>query len=121
LPKILDYYNKEHVHKTTGMTPFDASKKENEAKIRQIYMVKYSSLPESKPKYRINQIVRLYRYKTIFEKGYTSRWTTELFKIKEVFDSKPPTYKLVDMKGEEILGKVYEWQISLHSPLDSEI
>ena len=32
-----------------------------------------------KPKFKVGDIVRIYRWKSHFEKGYPKRWTNELF------------------------------------------
>ena len=45
-----------------------------------------------------------YRWKSHFEKGYTKRWTNELFKIVDVIDTVPWTYEVYDLEGEDILG-----------------
>ena len=46
--------------------------------------------------------------KKVFEKGYTTRWTEEIFTIKKIRDTDPITYKLEDLQGEEIKGSFYE-------------
>ena len=60
-------------------------------------------------KWRIFQ--RIYRWKSHFEKGYTKRWTNELFKIVDVIDTVPWTYKVYDLEGEEILGSFYSQEL----------
>ena len=52
--------------------------------------------------------VRISKKKKTFEKGYTTRWTEEIFTIVEVKRTRPPTYKIVDLNGEEIKGNFYE-------------
>ena len=47
-------------------------------------------------KYNIGDFVRISKYKHIFGKGYTPNWTTEIFKIKKVQNTKPITYLLQD-------------------------
>ena len=42
--------------------------------------------------------------KKTFQKGYTTRWTEEIFKIVEVKLTSPVTYKIADLNGEEIKG-----------------
>ena len=39
------------------------------------------------------------------------RWTNELFKIVDVLDTVPLTYKLYDLYGEEILGLFYAQEL----------
>ena len=45
--------------------------------------------------------------KSIFDKGYTPRWTEEVFTVSEVHYTEPITYKLKDFNGEEIKGSFY--------------
>ena len=52
--------------------------------------------------------VRITKKKKVFEKGYTTRWTKEIFTIKEIRDTNPITYKIEDLKKEEIEGTFYE-------------
>jgi hypothetical protein len=52
--------------------------------------------------------VRIFREKYHFEKGYTVNWTLEIFKISEVINSSPRTYRIIDLKGEPIEGRLYE-------------
>ena len=61
-----------------------------------------------KPKFSVGDKVRISKKKKTFEKGYTTRWTEELFTIVEVQCSRPPTYKIADLNGEEIKGSFYE-------------
>ena len=46
--------------------------------------------------------------KKTFEKGYTTRWTEEIFTIVEVKRTSPVTYRIADLNGEEITGTFYE-------------
>ena len=52
--------------------------------------------------------VRITKKKKVFEKGYTTRWTEEIFTIKEIRNTNPITYKLEDLQGEEVKGTFYE-------------
>ena len=67
---IVDKYN-DMIHTSTKTKPsetFTKLKHEKEINVR-------------KPKFKVGYIVRIYRWKSHFEKGYTKRWTNELFKI----------------------------------------
>ena len=60
------------------------------------------------PKFKIGDIVRISKYKNIFEKGYVPNWSEEVFVIKKVKNTFPWTYVISDLKGEEIVGTFYE-------------
>ena len=62
-------------------------------------------LKPGKPKFAIGDKVRTSKYKRkIFDKGYTPNWTEEIFVIDKVLLTKPVTYSIVDLTGEEIKG-----------------
>jgi hypothetical protein len=67
------------------------------------------SFINSEPKYKVGDFVRVSKVKKTFEKGYTARWSKEVFKVDEVDTSRYPTmYQLEDLQGESIDGKFYE-------------
>jgi len=58
------------------MTPVEASLKKNETAVyRNLYPERRTSMP--KPKLKLGDRVRITQKKTMFEKGYTPRWTEE--------------------------------------------
>ena len=59
----------------------------------------------------IDDNVRITKKKKNFDKGYTPRWTEEVFTVSEVRYTDPITYKLKDLKGEEIKGSFYEQEL----------
>ena len=96
-------------HSSIGMTPTEASKPSNEDAVRaKLYPPKP---PPSKPKFAIGDRVRIPRKKKTFEKGYTSRWTEEVFTISKVLYTNPPTYRITDSDGKEIQGTFYEAEL----------
>jgi len=107
LPQILSAYNNTF-HSTIKMTPVQGSKKENEHKIR------YVSYPvKEKPKFKIGDRVRIYKYKKQFEKGYETNWTKEIFVVSEILNTSPATYKIKDLNGEDITGSFYKQELNL--------
>ena len=84
------------------MTPAKANKK----KMRQDFMLINGDLiylkPE-KPRVAIGDKVRISKYKRqVFNKGYTPKWTDEIFVVDKVLPTKPVTHKIVDLTGETI-------------------
>ena len=51
--------------------------------------------------------ILILKKKKTFEKGYTSNWTEEVFDVGEVNRTNPPTYVLIDTRGERIKGTFY--------------
>ena len=107
LPELVEDYNNT-VHSSTKFTPTEASKEENELKVwRNLYPDRYK-INNLTPKFSVGDEVRITKKKKVFEKGYTTRWTEEIFTIKEIRETNPITYKLEDLQGEEIKGTFYE-------------
>ena len=64
------------------------------------------------PKFKVDDTVRVSKYKNIFDKGYESNFTEEIFKVAKVFCSDPNMYELVDVDNEPTIGKFYEGELS---------
>jgi len=109
LPQLLSAYNNT-IHSTIKMTPVQGSKKENENKIK--YITHHST---EKPKFKIGDRVRIYKYKKLFSKGYETNWTKEIFVISEINNTFPITYKIKDLNGEDITGSFYKQELNLSS------
>ena len=52
------------------------------------------------PKFKIDDIVRISKYKNIFAKGSVPNWSEEVFVIKKVKDNVSWTYVVHDCKSE---------------------
>ena len=105
------YINKEYNntrHSSIKMTPVKASKKENELGVWRNLYPEHLEIRDKKPDFSIGDKVTISKKKKTFEKGYTTRWTEEIFTIVEVKPSRPPTYKIADLNGEKIQGSFYE-------------
>ena len=107
LPDLVEDYNNT-VHSSTKLTPKEASKKKNELTVwRNLYPDRFKKY-DIIPKFSVGDEVRITKKKKVFEKGYTTRWTEEIFTITEIQNTNPVTYKLADLQGEEIKGTFYE-------------
>ena len=74
LDNLVDQYNNT-IHSSIGMTPKEASKKRNEAKVWYNLYGDYRPVKYEAPKFKVSDKVRITKKKGIFEKGYTPRWT----------------------------------------------
>ena len=52
------------------------------------------------PKFKIGDHVRISKCKNIFAKGYTPKWSEEVFVIKRIKNTVPWTYVINDLNGE---------------------
>ena len=60
------------------------------------------------PKFKVDDHVRISKYKNIFAKGYIANWSEEGFVISEIKNTVPWTYVVNDLNVEEITGTFYE-------------
>ena len=60
------------------------------------------------PTFKVNDRVRITKYKNIFSRGYIENWSREIFIIDSVLKTYPWTYKIKDLKGEKIIGSFDE-------------
>ena len=97
-------------HSTIKMTPIEASLKKNENKVRR-YLYDLEPAHRKQPKFSVGDRVRITKKKKTFEKGYTPRWTEEVFTVSKIQYTDPVTYKISDYNGEEIQGTFYEQEL----------
>ena len=107
LQDLVKEYNNTR-HSSIKMTPVKASKIENELRVWRNLYPKHLEIYDIKPKFSVGDKVRISKKKKPFKKGYTTRWTEEIFTIVEVKRTSPVTYKIADLNGEEITGTFYE-------------
>ena len=87
LNKLIDQYNNIY-HHSINKKPINAD---------------YSALTEKietnskAPKFKVNDKLRITKYKNIFSKGYTENWSREVFIIDSVLKTNPWTYEIKDL------------------------
>ena len=64
-----------------------------------------------KPKFGIEDRVRISKYDLLFRKGYKQQFTQKSFEIVAIATKKPPTYTIKDEQEEVIRGKFYEKEL----------
>lgn len=111
LDKVVETYN-DTFHRTIGCKPIEVN---DETKIgiveRYARLNATSNLVKRKKHIKLNDFVRISKYKGTFEKGYTPNWSTEIFKIIKIQNTNPITYLLEDMKKQSILGAFYAQEL----------
>ena len=53
------------------------------------------------PKFKVNDRVRITKYKNIFSKDYTENWSRVILFIDSVLKTNPYTYKMKDLNGKQ--------------------
>ena len=82
LDDIADTYNNTY-HSTIKMKPVDVKSRP--------YIDSSKEIDDIYTKFKIGDIVRISKYKTIFAQGYTPNWSEEVFMIKRVTNTVPWT------------------------------
>ena len=110
LPDLLKAYNKSF-HRSIGMKPCDVRSKD-ENKIWNKLYGKHAATA-STPKHIVpkEQVIRISKTKTTFDKGYLPNWTQELFKVKDSVANRKRVYKVKDYADEDIAGSFYPEEI----------
>ena len=114
------YLNREH--RTIGMSPVQAEKEENTAEVRKNLLIFFNRNGgrKKKPKYVVDDTVRIWMKKRTFQRGYDESFSREYFKIKKVLLNLPvPRYILEDSKGGKIIGAFFEDELVKFVPNDS--
>jgi hypothetical protein len=109
LPALMEVYN-ERKHSALKMSPLKASALDVAGQ-KTLWEHQYGGIAvprRVKPKYPIGSLVRIFRAKGTFEKGYTPNWTDELYRIVSVSPTFPALYYLEDLQHEPVLGGFYE-------------
>ena len=107
LPEIESDYNSRK-HRTIGMAPKDVTKSKEKYLLSTVFA---HPKVQSKAMFKMGDVVRISKYKTVFAKGYLPNWTTELFKIRLIKHGTPVTYMLEDTRGNPIQGRFYEEEL----------
>ena len=107
LDELVNNYNNKY-HSTIKMSPIEGSKKINEKKIKNIYNFEKT---KKLGKFKIGDRVRISLEKNIFEKGYDTNWTEEIFEIYDIKYSNVPYYYLKDLNNEKLQGTFYEQEL----------
>lgn len=110
LQSLVSDYNKTK-HRTIKMKPDDVTHNDEQYLLNTVY--RPLRITSSKAKFKIGDLVRISKYKHLFEKGYTPNWTGEVFKIRRVQKTDPITYLLQDLSSAPINGCFYTEELQL--------
>ena len=97
LKRVLNKYNKTK-HSTTGMTPYDAKKKDNHIEVW-LNIRSKATFARKYPPLAVGQKVRVYQKPKSFKKGYESTWSKEVYTIQLIKDG---TYLLNDYQKRRV-------------------
>ena len=98
LNDIVNKYNNT-IHRTIKIKPIDVT--------NDCYAEYNEDFNKKGPKYKVNDHVRISKYKNIFAKGYVPNWSEEFFIVNEIKNKIPWTYTINDLNGEKGIGTFY--------------
>ncbi len=108
IQKLITAYNNEK-HRTLGMSPAEARKKENYEKVHQAL---YGNAKKNKkPVFKVNDRVLLGKNKMLFSKSYKAQFGDEVFTVHAIKYSNPVTYIITDLNNNVIPGSFYKEQL----------
>ena len=111
LQDVVNSYNHSK-HSSIKMEPASVTI-HNAHEARENLETRYGRVKYRKPKYSVDDLVRVSRARNVFAKGYEGGWTLELFKITRISEARqPPVYYLRDLADEDIEGYFYEHELS---------
>ena len=77
--------------------------------VKSYSFVEYNEESNKKdPKFKVDDHVRISKYKNIFAKGYASNWSEKTFVVKKIKNTVPWTYLISGLNAKEIIGSFYE-------------
>ena len=100
LDNIVDKY-KNTAHRTIKMKPVDVTSES--------YAEYNEGSNETRPK--VGDRVKISKQKNIFAKGYTQKWSEEVFIISKIKNTVLWTYVISDLNREKIDGTFYEKEL----------
>ena len=120
LPLLIKTYNsRQHRAFNHKYSPLEAERHDNLNSIKQLLQQKQQKIimkgRKMKPKFKINDLVRLRKMKTKFERGYGQKFTDEIFRIIKINHKLPIiTYSVQSTHDEEnIEGTFYAEDLQL--------
>ena len=110
LHTIVDNYNKTP-HRSIGMAPMKVNRSNTEQVFKKLYK---DYAIKTDPRLRVGDKVRIARLKTLFEKGYTRRWSLELYTIVSAKSrGGVDYYKVADENGNILPRQRYYFELNL--------
>lgn len=111
LPELVADYNNTK-HRTIRMKPNEVTENNEKHLMRTVYTDHVRlDIGKGREKIKLNDHVRISKFKSEFAKGYTPNWTSEIFQVYKVQGTVPTTYLLRDYEGNVIQGGFYAHEI----------
>ena len=93
LPTITKQYTN-RVNTSTELTPAQTSLKNNKGSVYKKILDKRKKI---KPKFQVNDLVRIADLKMTFSKGHTTIWSYKIYENSEIINDAKPSYRIVNL------------------------
>lgn len=115
---VASYNNREH--RMIDMSPEQAEDEKNHEKVAIKMLSYHNTIKSEKPKYKINQMVRIALQKGVFHRGYNEQSNFEVFNIYDIKLTLPKPLYLLETydKKEKLVGGFYAHELT---PVNSNI
>jgi hypothetical protein len=123
LQELVKTYNTRAHRSLKNHPPIDALKDENVPFFRRVEQNRVAPILErnmkrrrkSKPKFKVGQVVRIKKWKNVFDRGYKQTFSNQYYKIHHIDKTLPTiTYELRNMHdNEDIIGGFYAQELQL--------
>ena len=112
IDQLVENYNNSY-HRSIKMTPKEALQDEGTVR-NNLYGFDHDreDVHQNDQGLKVGDKVRIYKYKGTFSRGFKPNFTNEIFTITEVLETNPPTYRIKDSNGEDIIGSFYAEELS---------
>ena len=107
--KTKQYINRRH--SSTKLTPIQANSKKNEGYVYKTLLDKRKKI---KPKFRVNDLVRVADLKKMFSRRDTTNWSYKLYKITEIFNDILPSYKIDNLRERYNEALLKKTELAMH-------
>ena len=102
LNDIVNRYNNT-VHRTIKIKPINVT--------NDPYVEYNEHFNKKGPKFKVNDHIRISKYKNIFAKGHVPNWSEEVFIVNEIKNTVPWTDTITDLNGEKVIRTFYEKEL----------
>jgi hypothetical protein len=107
-------YNYNHTYHTAiNMSPADVNEKNEDFAINNSNESNTKTTNDSykpklpKPKFKVGDLVRIARLRRTFQRETDDKFSEKIYKINEVRDTNPPTYRVEDLDGKKEYDDIF--------------
>ena len=88
---------------TNTITQFIGLLRRNQSTLHLILMLNTMKVLTKNPKFKVGEHVRISKHINVFAKGYTQKWSEEVFIIRKIKNTVPWTYFIRDIVANPLL------------------